>query len=85
MIFILAYRIITNMQYTKLGKFIFDKRENLKVSLNKFALANNIEPATLSRIENLKQGVKVETLIKIAKGFGTTPAKFLTEFENTFK
>lgn len=73
------------MQYTKLGKFISEKRKKLNISLNKFALENNIEPAALSRIENLKQGIKIETLCKIANGFKTTPARLLTEFEKAFK
>lgn len=70
------------MQYEKLGKFIHNKRNGLNISLNKFALENNIEPAALSRMENLKQGIKIESLIKIAKGFKMTPAELLTEFEN---
>lgn len=70
------------MQYEKLGKFIHNKRNGLNISLNKFALENNIEPAALSRMENLKQGIKMESLIKIAKGFNMTPAELLTEFES---
>ncbi|MFR1671356.1 MAG: helix-turn-helix domain-containing protein [Candidatus Gastranaerophilaceae bacterium] len=70
------------MQYEKLAKFIHNKRNGLNISLNKFALENNIEPAALSRMENLKQGIKIESLIKIAKGFKMTPAELLTEFEN---
>lgn len=70
------------MQYEKLGKFIHNKRNGLNISLNKFALENNIEPAALSRMENLKQGIKMESLIKIAKGFKMTPAELLTEFES---
>jgi len=70
------------MQYNELGKFIKNKREAANISLNKFAIENDIEPATLSRIENLKQDIKMGVLAKISKGFKSTPAKFLLEFEN---
>ena len=46
-----------------------------------FAIDNDIEPAILSRIENLKQDIKIGVLIKIANGFNSTPAKLLLEFE----
>ena len=45
------------MQYKNFGKFLRYKRKKdmpLK-SLNNFAFDNNIEPALLSRVENLKQ------------------------------
>jgi len=83
MIIFLFYRIIEKMQYKKLGKFIRYKREKLKYSLNVFAVTNGIEPAALSRAETLKQGIKVDMLERIAKGFDMTPAEFLTEFENS--
>ncbi len=70
------------MQYDKLGKFIRHKRLSAGVTLNKFAIENDIEPAILSRIENLKQDVKMGILIKIAKGFNCTPAELLSEFES---
>ena len=43
------------MQYSNLGKFIRSKREalNPKVSLNKFAFDNDIDPAILSRIKTV--------------------------------
>ncbi len=69
------------MQYTELGKFIRQKREALKVSLNEFAFENDVDPAILSRIENLKQNIKLNVLIKIAQGFNQSPAEFLAEFE----
>ena len=69
------------MQYTELGKYIKKKRCEMKISLNSFAIENNIEPAILSRIENQKQNIKLNVLEKIAKGFGKTPAEFLSEFE----
>ena len=69
------------MQYKDLGKYIKEKRLAQKISLNEFALANDIEPAILCRIENLKQGIKLNVLFNIAKGFNKTPAEFLSEFE----
>ena len=41
----------------------------------------DIDCAILCRIENLKQGIKLSVLEKIAKKFDKTPAEFLTEFE----
>ena len=70
------------MKYINLGKFIKKKRLKNNISLNSFALENDISPAILSRIENLKQIIKLNILEKIAQGFSTTPAQFLTEFEN---
>ena len=71
------------MQYQNFGKFQRQKRESLKpnVSLNKFALNNDIEPAILSRIENMKQDVKMTTLYKIAAGYGLSGSELLREFE----
>ncbi|MDD3593467.1 MAG: helix-turn-helix transcriptional regulator [Candidatus Gastranaerophilales bacterium] len=69
------------MQYDKLGLYIKNKRLKAGKSLNGFALENGIEPAVLSRIENLKQGIKLDALFKIAKGFGQSPAEFLLTFE----
>ncbi|MCM1003130.1 MAG: helix-turn-helix transcriptional regulator [Candidatus Gastranaerophilales bacterium] len=70
------------MNYNNLGKFIKAERLKQNVSLNEFALSNDIDPAILSRIENLKQDIKMNILNKIANGFNKTPAQFLTEFEN---
>ena len=72
------------MQYKTLGNFIREKRKATGITLNKFAIENDIEPAILSLIENLKQDIKMGVWIKIANGFNTTPAKLLTEFEKTF-
>ncbi len=71
------------MQYKLIGKYIRNKRIKAGISLNNFALANEIDPAILSRIENLQQNIKLNILEKIAKGFNQTPAEFLTEFENS--
>ena len=73
------------MQYDKLGLYIKNKRNEFNISLNQFAFANDIDPAILSRIENLKQGVKINILVKIANGFEQTPAEFLFEFEKYLK
>ncbi len=70
------------MNYRNLGTYIRKKRESLNISLNEFALMTDVDPAILSRIENLKQNIKLNVLEKIALGFNLTPAKFLTEFEN---
>lgn len=70
------------MQYSELGKFIKIKREQTGLSLNKFATEAEVDPAILCRIENSKQGIKLNILESISKALKTTPAKFLTEFEN---
>jgi len=71
------------MQYDKFGKYIKQKRINSKMSLNKFALSIDVDSAILSRIENLKQNIKLNVLVNIANGFGQTPAELLHEFENS--
>jgi transcriptional regulator with XRE-family HTH domain len=70
------------MQYKDLGKYIRKKRIEIGCSLNGFAIANDIDPAILSRIENLQQNIKLNILEKIALGFDQTPAQFLTQFES---
>ena len=71
------------MLQNNLGKFINQERRALfpNVSLNNFALDIGIEPATLSRIENLKQDVKFTTLNKIAKGFNLQTSEFIAKYE----
>lgn len=69
------------MQYSNLGKYIKRRRVELNISLNKFAVESDIDSAILSRIENLKQDIKLNVLYKIAKGFGQTPAEFLADYE----
>ena len=51
-------------------------------SLNEFALEIDVDSAILSRIENLKQDIKLTVLRKIANGFGKKPSEFLSEFES---
>lgn len=71
------------MHYLKLGKFIKEKRESFKVSLNEFANMADVDPAIICRIENLKQGIKIDCLTRIAKVFGLTSGEFLIEYENS--
>ena len=75
------YIIIVKMQYSHLGKYIKYLRIQQNISLNKFALNCDVDSAILSRIENLQQNIKLNVLVKITKGFGLTPAEFLTNFE----
>lgn len=70
-----------NMEYKYLGEYIRNKRIALGFSLNQFAFDCDVDPAILSRIENLKQNIKLNILEKIARGFHYSPAEFLTEFE----
>ena len=73
------------MQYSDFGKFLRLKRESLKPkpSLNKFAIDVDIEPATLSRIENCKQGIKLSDVGKVAFGFNMLASELLKEYEKT--
>lgn len=73
------------MQYDKIGIYIRKKREAMDMSLNAFAIANDIDPAILSRIETLKQDIKLNVLKKIAHGFEKTAGEFLIEFEKECK
>lgn len=71
------------MQYQDLGKFIRYKRKQTGVSLNKFAIDNDIDSAILSRIETQKQDIKLNILNKIAKGFNMLVSEFISEYENS--
>ena len=73
------------MQYNEIGKYIKFRREELGVSLNKFAQDSDIDCAILCRVENLKQGIKLNILEKIANNFKQTPAEFLNDFEDFVK
>ena len=70
------------MQYKDFGKFIHEKRLDMGVSLNTFAIANNIEPATLCRIEKLQQDIKLSTIEKLAEGFNVSVSLLINEFES---
>ena len=52
------------MQYKDFGKFLRYKRTKdlPNKSLNSFAFDNNIEPAILSRVETLKQDIKLSVI-----------------------
>ncbi len=68
-------------RYEKISSYIKEKRIKTGLSLSEFAYKNFIEPATLSRYENNKRKISLQNLVKIASGFGQTPAEFLAEFE----
>ena len=81
------FAIIDNMQQKYLGKFIKETREKLlpKVSLNSFAFANDIEPATLSRIERCLQKVTLDEISNIAFGFNMKASELINEYEINYK
>lgn len=81
MIYIQKYHIIEKMQYDNFGTFIREKRLANNISLNCFALQNDIEPAILSRIENQKQDIKLGILTKIANGFSISLSDLIKEYE----
>lgn len=85
MTYFLKFDRINNMQYKNFGKFLRKKRESIKpkIALNKFAINNGIEPAILSRIETMKQDVKLVVLGKIAKGMSMTVSELLDEYEKS--
>lgn len=72
------------MQYSQLGKFIKEKRQQRRLSLNKFATEAEIDPAILCRIENLRQGIKLDVLEKITFALDMKLSKFLAEYEKTY-
>lgn len=69
------------MQYKNIGTYIRNKREKINKSLNRFAADIDVDSSILSRIENSKQDIKLNVLVKVAQGFGQTPSEFLKEFE----
>ena len=73
------------MQQFDLRDYIKLKRTKLGFKLNNFAFKNDIEPATLSRLENKKFDLKYPVLEKIAKGFSMSPGEFLLEYEEFIK
>ena len=72
------------MQYSELGLFIKSKRQEIGLSLNKFAAEAEIDPAILCRIENLKQGIKLNILADIAEVFNLRLSEFLREYEDSY-
>ena len=71
------------MQYILFGKFVREKRlrEHPDISLNKFAIDNDLEPAMLSRFETGKQDITYTAMEKIANGFGIMLSELIAEFE----
>lgn len=70
------------MQYYKnISSYIKQRRLEKGVSLNVFAIDNELEPATLSRYENGKRAINLMNLVKIANGFNQSLAEFLIDFE----
>lgn len=67
--------------YKRLGHYIKKKRIEANWSLNKFAIEAEMESSTLSRNENGKSVINIETINKIAKFYNQTPAEFLADFE----
>lgn len=71
------------MQYEKDTRdFIKEKRLQTGKSLNTFAFDAGIEPAILSRIENKKQGIKLEVIVKISSTLNIKVSEFFNELEN---
>ncbi len=70
------------MQYSELGKFIKNKRLQKGLSLNKLATEAEVDPAILCRIENLKQGIKLDIIAKISAALGLKLSEFIAEYEN---
>lgn len=71
------------MQYKNFGKFIRSKREKEKISLNRFAFACEIEPASLSNFETGKSDVLFKNLVKISNGFNMKLSELIKEFEKS--
>ena len=53
-------------------------------SLNNFAFDNNIEPALLSRVENLKQDIKLSVIEKVASAFNIKVSELMKEYEDYY-
>ena len=72
------------MQYSDvkdIRDFIKERRIKSGKTLNSFAFDAEIDPAILCRIENKKQGIKLEILEKIAKALGLKMSEFFYEYE----
>ncbi len=74
------------MQYKNFGKFLRYKRKKDMPfkSLNNFAFDNNIEPALLSRVENLKQDIKLSVIEKVASAFNIKVSELMKEYEEYY-
>ena len=72
------------MQYAKdkdIRDFIREKRLQTGKTLNGFAFDAEIDPAILCRIENKKQGIKLEILEKIVRVLNLKMSEFFYEYE----
>ena len=71
------------MQYDEFGTFLRKKRLalNPKISLNKFGVETQIDSASLSKIERVKQGITLKYLSQIAKFYGIKVSKLIEEYE----
>lgn len=65
----------------KLGKKLRKLREEKNISLNTFSFQNNIQSATLSRIENGVVDPKLTTLIKISTALDVPLDRILKELD----
>ena len=82
MIFYHNIMIIEKMQYSKdIRDFMREKRLATGKSLNTFAFDADIDPAILSRVENKKQGVKLDMLQKFVATLDMKLSDFFLEFE----
>ena len=72
------------MQYLEFGNFIKQKRKALvsRTSLNEFAFNIGMDSATLSRIENCLQSIKLQDIGKVAKGFNMLASELIAEYES---
>lgn len=71
------------MQYDEFGTFLRKKRLalNPKISLNNFGIATQIDSASLSKIERVKQGITLKYLAQIAEFYGIRLSKLIEEYE----
>ena len=65
----------------KLGLLIRKTREQKGISLNRFAIDNNMTKSGLSKIENGLSNPQILTIVKIAKGLDISLAKLLSDFD----
>ena len=74
------------MRYSnRLAEYIRFRREQAGFSLNKFAIEEEMESATLSRNETNVNEVKIDNLAKIAKVYSQSLSEFLKDFEEYVK
>ena len=64
------------------GTYTNSNRIAINKSLNSFAFDNNIEPAVLSRVETLKQDIKLSVIEKIANAYKIKISELMKEYED---